>query len=217
MATLFAGFPVSLLADDEDLVVDLRPHPMALIKPLLQTIAIALAVMLAWLLMPFTWGWWFYALTLLAAIVLFLAYPSKAIVSWGTSHFVVTTDRVIRRTGWIAKESMEISLDRVSDVRFKQSMLERLLGAGDLFIESAGRAGQEAFEDVRDPERVKKVIFEMKDHHALKTARKRQQVVAGGPVFSVADELSKLHQLMTSGVLSEEEFLAVKSRILDKA
>lgn len=210
----FGRFPLSLLDEDEDLVLDLRPHWIALVKPMAQTVVILAGVVVAWLLSPFRWGGWFYALTLTAAAVLFVIFPARPITTWATSHFVVTSQRVLRRSGWIAKEAMEISLENLSDVRFHQSISERLIGAGDLMMESAGRAGQEQFQDVRNPERVQKVIFQMKERNA---EQKGSRAAAfGGPAPSVADELAKLHRLRGLGVLTEKEFQAVKARLLSR-
>jgi uncharacterized membrane protein YdbT with pleckstrin-like domain len=211
-----SGFPASLLSADEDLVVDLRPHWIALIKPILQTILIVTGMIVTWLLTPFSLGW-LYALTFVVAVALLTLFPSRPVIRWATSHFVVTTDRVIRRSGWIAKEAMEISLEKISDVRFQQGMLERLIGAGTLTIESAGRSGQEVLEDVQNPERVQKLIFEMKERNNARSAvgRPPVDIASWGPA-SVADELTKLYQLMERGVLSDEEFRAVKARLLGR-
>lgn len=211
-----SGFPASLLSADEDLVVDLRPHWIALIKPILQTIIIVTGMIVTWLLTPFSLGW-LYALTFVVAVALLAQFPSRPVIRWATSHFVVTTDRVIRRSGWIAKEAMEISLEKISDVRFQQGVLERLIGAGTLTIESAGRSGQEVLEDVQNPERVQKLIFEMKERNNARSGigRPPVEVASWGPA-SVADELTKLYQLMERGVLSDEEFRAVKARLLGR-
>jgi hypothetical protein len=212
----FGRFPPSLLDEDEDLVLDLRPHWMALVKPLAQTVAILTGMVMAWLLSPFRWGGWFYALTLAAAAIAVAVFPARPITTWATSHFVVTSQRVLRRSGWIAKEAMEISLENLSDVRFHQSISERMLGAGDLMMESAGRSGQELFHDVRNPERVQKVIFQMKERNAAQKGGGAAPFAAGVAAPSIADELAKLHRLRGQGVLTEREFQAVKARLLSK-
>ena len=74
------------------------------------------------------------------------------------TYFVVTTDRVIFRTGVISRRGIEIPLGRVNNVLFNQSLLERLIGAGDLLIESGGESGQQIFTDVRNPDRVQNSI-----------------------------------------------------------
>ena len=77
---------------------------------------------------------------------------------WGTTNFVITSDRVIFRHGVIAKSGIEIPLERVNSVHFDQGIFERMLGAGDLLIESGAESGQQRFTDVRNPDRVQNLI-----------------------------------------------------------
>jgi uncharacterized membrane protein YdbT with pleckstrin-like domain len=134
------AFPKRLLADHERLIVDLRPHWMALAVPVLATVVLVLVEVAAFVFLdPRTWLVW--TLTIVG-IVLFLAFPVRWFLAWITSHFVVTTDRVIHREGWLAKSAMEIPLERINDVKFRQGVLERIVGAGDLVIESGGSMGR---------------------------------------------------------------------------
>jgi hypothetical protein len=84
----------------------------------------------------------------------------RKFIAWVTSYFVVTSDRVIHREGWIAKRSMEIPLEAINDVRFHQGVFERIIGAGDLIISSASEFGREVFGDIRNPEHVQKTIYQ---------------------------------------------------------
>jgi uncharacterized membrane protein YdbT with pleckstrin-like domain len=202
------GFPRRLLSEGEDLVLDLRPHWIALVLPVAETVLVVIATIVALIYIPDDWPAWTRLGVGLAAIVLFLAWPLPPIVRWATSHFVVTTDRLINRTGWFAKHSMEIPLENISDVRFNQSVIERIIGAGDLTIESPGEFGQERFTDIRKPEFVQKTIYETTE------ANQRRMVAPSGPPTSVADELEKLAELRREGTISEEEFQAQKARLL---
>src|SRR5205823_4750760 len=95
-----------------------------------------------------------------------------------------------------------------------QSVFERMVRAGDLTIESAGRTGQERLQSCRDPERVQKRIYEMKERAATRDDTiVLPQSGWGGPA-SVADEVAKLYDLLERGVISGEEFQAAKSRLL---
>ena len=44
---------------------------------------------------------------------------------------MVTNERLIHRSGLVAKRSMEVPLNRINDVRFAQGVLERLIGADE--------------------------------------------------------------------------------------
>jgi uncharacterized membrane protein YdbT with pleckstrin-like domain len=202
------AFPRRLLADGEQLVLDLRPHWIALVAPVAVTALIVAAVVAIFTFMPEDWPAWTRWLLMLLAMAAFVAYPARKFVAWVTSHFVVTTDRLIHRSGWFAKQSMEIPLENINDVRFAQTVFERLIGAGDLRIESAGEFGQQRFTDIRDPEHVQKVVYEVGEEN------QRRMMAVARPRTSIADELDKLDRLRDEGVISDEEFQAQKDRLL---
>ena len=188
-------------------MMDLRPHWIALFMPVAESVLIAVAVILALVYVPDSWPtasrWGVAAL----GVLLFVIHPLRLVIAWATSHFVVTSDRVIHRSGWFAKQSMEIPLENISDVKFHQSVFERVIGAGDLILESPGTFGQEVFEDVRRPEHVQKTIYEMAEAN-------QRRMASPAAVPSMADELAKLDRLRDEGVLTEQEFQAQKARLL---
>ncbi|MFN2543964.1 MAG: PH domain-containing protein [Actinomycetota bacterium] len=202
------GFPMSQLASNEDVVLHLSPHWIALVKPVAQTVLILGGLVLTWLFLPLRWGDWPYILTFLATVILLLVFPVRPFIAWATTHIVVTTHRVIRKSRWIGMHWVEISLDKVNDVHYTQNVLERVVRAGDISIESAGKAGQEVFKDMPDPGRIQRLLSEMKGAGA---ARPRPGQL------SVADELTKLRDLHDDGLLTDAEFRLVKERILERA
>lgn len=213
------AFPRRLLTEGEDLVLDLRPHWIALVWPVAQTLLIAAAITAALVYLPDSWPSWMRWTAVVLGVVAFFAWPARKIVAWATSHFVVTTHRVIRREGWFAKRSKEIPLEKVSDVTFDQSVFDRIIGAGTLVIESPGEFGQERFVDVRDPENVQKAIYEVAERALRRISAPDDYAAAAfappieAPV-SVADELTKLDRLRDEGVLTDEEFAEQKARLL---
>jgi uncharacterized membrane protein YdbT with pleckstrin-like domain len=201
------GFPKRLLADHERLVLDLRPHWIALAGPVLLTILVIVAQVLALRFIPEDWpSWTRWAVTaVLAALFLFVAV--REFLAWVTSHFVVTSDRLIHRSGWLAKRSMEMPLERINDVSFHQTVLERMVGAGDLVIESAGEYGQNSFSDIRKPESVQKTIYELSEENA-----KRMSDDVDTPV----EQLERLDALRERGAISDQEYETAKKRLLEK-
>ena len=150
------AYPRRLLNDHETVVVDLHPHWWCLVKPMALLIA-AMAASIVVLLqtdartLPRTaLGW--ACLGLIVAAACWLVARS---LRWVTTNFVITTQRVIDRSGVLSKHSTEIPLERVNTVMSSQGILERLFGVGDLVIESGGEVGQQRFEDIRNPNRVK--------------------------------------------------------------
>lgn len=212
------AFPKRLLVEGEALVLDLRPHPIALFVPALATLIGFVAAV--WLtvetdLEP-VWIWW----GVFGLVILIYVLPR--FVRWYTSLFVVTSERIIHRRGLISKYSMEIPLEAINDVRFEQGILDRLVGAGTLVIQSASEQGREVFEDIRHPEEVQKTIY----HEGEKNKQRMYQggrgvPAAGAPAAptapgapSVTTELERLAKLHADGVLTDSEFEAQKARIL---
>ncbi|HZD18143.1 MAG TPA: PH domain-containing protein [Actinomycetota bacterium] len=204
-------FPRRLLIEGEDLILDLRPHWIALVGPALVTALVVVAWTLSLVYAPgegtgrtaMIWG------ASAAAVVILFWYPVRRFVAWVTSNFVVTSDRVIHREGFIAKRTMEIPHEAINDVRFQQSVLERIIGAGDVILESAGEFGRNAFADIRNPEHVQKTIYEQGELN-----RKRMFQGGSPSAPSVASELERLAELRDKGVLTEAEFQEQKKKVL---
>ncbi|MGH2736308.1 MAG: PH domain-containing protein, partial [Actinomycetota bacterium] len=130
---------------------------------------------------------------------------------WRFTMFVLTTDRLIVREGIIAKSSKEIPLERINDVAFKQSILERVLGAGDLIVESAGERGQNLIRNVRKPEEVQLLIYKEAEKN---NARMVAPQASSGT--SIPEQIEALARLRDRGALSDAEFEAKKKELLDR-
>jgi uncharacterized membrane protein YdbT with pleckstrin-like domain len=201
------AFPRRLLVEGEELILDLRPHWIALVMPVLATVA-TLAVMIV-LYETFDEPI-LDAIVGVAGTLFLLAYPLRRLVDWLTSHFVVTSDRIIHRRGFIAKYSMEVPLEAINDVRFEQGIVDRMIGAGTLVVQSASEAGRQVFDDIRKPEDVQKTIYHQGE-------RNQQRMMTGSgsrSAPSATSELERLADLRARGILTEEEFQAQKRRIL---
>jgi uncharacterized membrane protein YdbT with pleckstrin-like domain len=201
------AFPRRLLVEGEELVLDLRPHWIALVMPAIATIAtIAVMVVLYETFEERILD----TIVGIAGTLFLLAYPVRRLVDWLTSHFVVTSDRIIHRRGFIAKYSMEVPLEAINDVRFEQGIVDRMIGAGTLVVQSASEAGRQVFDHIRRPEDVQKTIY----HQGELNQQRMLSGSVGRPSPSTASELERLADLRARGVLTEEEFQAQKRRIL---
>jgi uncharacterized membrane protein YdbT with pleckstrin-like domain len=202
------AFPSRLLNDNETVSVDLHPHWCYLAAPSI-AIVLAIAAGVATLVateVDSTWrtaaGW-----ATIVAIVASSCWLLSRYGRWLTTHFVITNRRVIFRTGLLTKRGTEIPIDRVNTVYFHQSIWERVLGVGDLLIESGGETGQQRFTDIRQPDRVQRVL------HAEMEAR---ELRGRGPdgVLDVAGQLEKLESLLLRGTITADEFERQKRRLL---
>lgn len=211
-------YPKRLLKEGEDVALDLRPHWWFFSKHIFTAIPLLL---LLWLTLQFhgTPGdafKWFWALLALAwAVWLGIKY-----LDWNFTHFVVTTDRVVFRTGVLAKHGVEIPMDRISNINFHQGIWERVIGAGDLKIESAGTHGTSQFEDVWHPDGVQQEIYRQMDDFA----RKRASWMSGAPAdpivgatgSNIPDQIRELADLRDRGLISPQEFEAKKAQLLER-
>lgn len=209
------AFPRRLLIEGEELVMDLRPHWIALVGPAFVAVLVVVGWILALVYAPddgasrtaVVWG------ALAVGVLILLWYPVRAFVAWATSNFAVTSDRVIHREGFLAKHTMEIPLEAINDVRFQQSIFERIVGAGDLVIQSASEFGRNVFANIRNPELVQRTIYEQGERN---TERMYQGRSSGSPPSapSMTTELQRLAELRDKGVLTESEFQNQKKKIL---
>src|SRR5256714_2714756 len=139
-------FPQKLLNENEEIVLDLRPHWFFMAEP---TAALLGSIILGIVVLQNAGdeGVGKGIKIVVTLLVLFcLAWFGIRYMKWVSTNFVVTTDRVIHRVGVISKRGIEIPLERINTVFFRQSMFERMFGLGDLGIESAGERGAETFE-----------------------------------------------------------------------
>lgn len=205
------AFPRKYLNEGEDIVVELRPHWFFLAGP---GVALAGSLLLAIVVSSRVAGdvQRLALIPLLLLVLLALGWFVVRYAKWATTTFVVTTDRLIHRTGVISKSGREIPLERLNDVSFHSTLFQRLLGAGDLLIESAGERGQQLFSSFPHPERTQNLI-----HHQIELAQARDaDRIAGRREPSPLEQLERLDELRQRGVISQAEFEVKKAKLLDR-
>ncbi|MEX2292818.1 MAG: PH domain-containing protein [Acidimicrobiales bacterium] len=204
-------FSRRLLNEGEDVVLDLHPHWEYFLK---QALALVAAVALGVVALTRD----DYAAVQAAAGVVVLAallWFGLAYAKWVTTNFVVTTDRLIYRHGVLTKHGVEIPLERVNTVFFSQSIFERLVGSGDLVIESAGEMGRQDFSNVKKPSAIQNEIHrQMEQNENRKFDRIATHAPPTGP--SVPEQIQQLEALRQQGVLTDAEFQAKKTDLLER-
>ncbi len=206
------GFPRRLLAEHEKLVFDLKPHWLALAAPAAWTIVLAVVyVVAAYIAAGRSWEAEVQTIVGIVTTLLWIFFALIPFLRWRFTHFVLTSDRLITRYGIIAKNSKEIPLERINDVAFNQTVFERVVGAGDLMIESAGERGQTRITAVRKPEEVQLMIYKETEANNARMMRPADSGEA-----SIPEQLEALARLKDQGVLSEAEFEAKKQELLKR-
>ncbi|HEY5423954.1 MAG TPA: PH domain-containing protein [Ilumatobacteraceae bacterium] len=205
-------FPKKNLNANETIALDMHPHWWYFAEPALTLLG---AIILAGLVLGETdgdtqksLGWVMLIILVGTAIWLVVRY-----LKWLTTNFVITSNRLIFRQGLIAKSGIEIPLERVNNVNFHQSVFERILGAGDLLIESGGEDGQQRFTDIRHPAQVQNLIHAQMEGHF----QRRASYAAPPPPppgGDVTQQLERLEGMLQRGTLTQEEFNAQKAKLL---
>jgi uncharacterized membrane protein YdbT with pleckstrin-like domain len=206
-------YPKDLINEGEDVALDLHPHWWFFSKHILTGVPLFLALIAiliglhgdarkylgyVWAVLALAWGLW----------LLFKYFQ------WQFTHFVVTSDRVIFRTGVLGKQGVEIPLERINNINFNQGIWERIIGAGDLEIESAGREGDSPFENVRQPDAVQQEIYRQMEANAKKQAQWSAPQAAREA--SIPEQIEKLAELRDKGTITPAEFEAKKTALLDR-
>lgn len=204
------AFSAEQLNDEEQVVLDLRPH-WWFFAPQIAALILALAVGLGALFIGNT------PFSIVAAVVLglVLVWFIVRYIVWSTTHFVVTTDRLITRDGVFSRTGIEIPLERVNTVFFQQNLFERIIGSGDLAIESAGEQGSQEFSNIRKPLNVQNEIYrQMESNENRKFDRVGRNL--GAESASIPTQIAQLDELKQRGILTEAEFQSKKSELLDR-
>lgn len=227
-------YPARLLAEGEEVLFESRQHWTALRNEIAYTLGwfalwliwvpwldVAGDEWIAWIL---TLGW--------------LGLVGTGVARWYGTTLVITTSRLVYRRGLLQKTSHEIELDRLLDIGYRQSVVQRLFGSGDLIIDSGGHEGKTIVRDVPQPTRLVDLAVD-----AQGVARQRppsgvdsrlpgEASLAGNPPpappsspnrsqitprwqTSRAEQLDILSRLHNEGKLTDEEFISEKKRVLE--
>jgi uncharacterized membrane protein YdbT with pleckstrin-like domain len=141
-------YPEKLLNEDEEIVEHLHPHWLTLVPAILAFLAICALSGLGYALLPEgqdnqTVRQGLLLAMLALALVLLIWLTLAPIIRWRCTHYVITARRVLIRRGVFTHTGRDITLGRISDVAYEQSLWDRIFRSGTLHIESAGENGQE--------------------------------------------------------------------------
>ncbi|MCF8607234.1 PH domain-containing protein [Gordonia sp. HY442] len=159
------GYPRDNLAPGEQVVIHRHPHWKSLVAPVLLFWAVtAIAgVALGYIrtsdsLSSGTSMW----LTIVVIVVWLAAstyWLVRPLLSWRTTHFVVTDRRVMYRNGIVTRSGIDIPMRRITSVEFRHGLVDRMLRTGTLVIESASDEPL-SFHDIPDVEAVHAQLYQ---------------------------------------------------------
>jgi uncharacterized membrane protein YdbT with pleckstrin-like domain len=157
------GIPKRLLADDEEVVMALRPHWKEMVAPVLVLLVTSpVATYLATIVPEGSAQKWLRLAILVLAVLIVARFVVWPFLKWLTTSYIVTDRRIITRVGVVARTGRDMPISRVNDVTFSHSgLLERILRCGTLVVESAGERGQLVLRDVPHVEEVQRDVYKL--------------------------------------------------------
>ena len=107
----------------------------------------------------------------------------------------------------------KIPLENITNVNFGQTAIERMLGAGDLLVESAGTTGQSEFKNIPRPDNFATLLYKVREERSVS--------MQGGTIVEAADadpteQLQRLKALHDDGILTDEEYEAKRRKLVDE-
>ena len=207
------------LKKDEKILVIIRQHWIKLVVPfLLWFLLFLLMFFISWL----STGAKFMIL-LLAAV-----YPAYEYINWKYNLWTVTNMRVVDESGFFSRHSKESPLDKINNVEYNQSVWGRLMGYGDVDIQTAAEMGDDNYDLIHDPKLLKdSITHAQEEYKKIQISNQASQLAeaiakttaSAAPQGSVsqtmiADELHKLFELLQKGAITHEEYIAQKNKLL---
>jgi uncharacterized membrane protein YdbT with pleckstrin-like domain len=111
-------------------------------------------LLLGALALAFSYPTWGFYLLIIPVIIFGAIYIARQ-----SNHFTVTDQRIICRSGILARRSVEIDIRDIRTINVTQSLAQRLLGLGGLeFSTASGPVKEAVMIDVKKPEQLKEKI-----------------------------------------------------------
>ncbi|NOT93422.1 SHOCT domain-containing protein [Ferruginibacter sp.] len=203
------------LKKDEKLLLITRKHWIQMVLPVFAWLL--LAALLLWLMTDYTIA---FIIILVTAI-----FPLIEYINWKYNLWAVTNMRVVDESGFFTRYSKESPLDKINNVEYDQPILGRILGYGNVDIQTAAEMGETKYQLIHHPKLLKDTIThaqeEYKKTQITSQATQLAQAIAKNinPATApsqqmIADELHKLFDLLQKGALTQEEYAAQKNKLL---
>ena len=129
-------------------------------------------------------------------------------------EFVVTNRRVVRKVGLFAREAEHAPIEKIQDITIDQGVMARLLGYGNVALETASERGRIVFPDIARPEAFRNAIWGQGTTAAGGAPAASPPLPAAAAPPPAAQRLAELEDLRTRGMLSTEEYSRKREEIL---
>ena len=204
------------LKKDEKLLIVIRQHWIKLALPVFAWFLLLIVLLLL--------KWFSFA----AFLILLIAalYPAYEYINWKYNLWAVTNMRVVDESGYFSRYSKESPLDKINNVEYDQSIFGRLLGYGNVDIQTAAELGETTYNLIHHPKLLKDMITHAQEEYkkiqisnqasqlAEAIAKSNPSLQTITPPALVADELHKLFDLLQKGAITHEEYIAQKNKLM---
>jgi uncharacterized membrane protein YdbT with pleckstrin-like domain len=157
-------YPDKVLGEDEEVVRHLHPHWLTVAWPVVLFLVLVGATSFGAALVPWR------LVLVAAALVVGLVFVAVPLLRWRTTHYVVTTHRLLYRTGVLSRHGRDIGLSRITDVSYRQSLWDRVTSSGTVTIETAGEGGSTVFSAIPDSDGVQQLLAQLVEEDADRRA-----------------------------------------------
>ncbi len=141
-------------ADQEQVVFSITPTFFEVLPSYLVAAVLSLIVTAAVALMD--GNFW---VSLIAAAVFFIR-PIVRHIKLKHTVYTLTTSKVEIRTGILSKSAQSIPLRHIQDVTVSETLKERLIGIGDVLIDSAALDRKMAMDNIKNPRKYADLILD---------------------------------------------------------
>jgi uncharacterized membrane protein YdbT with pleckstrin-like domain len=155
------GLPQKLLGADEQVVIHTRTHVKAMLLPALAFVIIAAAIGVGAALIPREARPLGQLAIALLGVVLLIWLVLIPFLRWRTTTYTITNRRLITRSGILNKVGKDLPLNRINEVSYERSLIDRMLGCGSLIVQTAAEDGTIVLHDVPDVEHVNLEITQL--------------------------------------------------------
>jgi uncharacterized membrane protein YdbT with pleckstrin-like domain len=159
------GYPQKLLAPDEVIKLETKPHWRAVIVPSIVLIATVFftALITSWILSwdSMQWLQWLRWVVIGGAIFVLVVWAIGPFLRWLTTDYVFTDRRIIVRKGIITRSGKDMPLAKVNNVSFEVPAMGRIFNYGALNIQSAGENDGLYISGVPDVEDIQRMVYEL--------------------------------------------------------
>ncbi|MEO6548797.1 MAG: PH domain-containing protein [Ferruginibacter sp.] len=202
----------TVLKKDEKIILITRQHWIRLALPIfIWMVAASLLI-------------WFAQTTGFIITLVLSLYPLYEYLTYKNNLWCVTNLRVVDESGFFSRHSKESPIEKINNVEYNQGIWGRIFGFGNVDIQTAAEMGETTYELIHDPKQLKDTITQAQEEYKKfqinsQASELAKAIAANSRPFApsqqmVADELHKLFELLQKGALTQDEYLAQKTKLL---